>query len=304
MSFTVSWLTYLEPCKFSYYYLYCDLAPIKMYLFGILVFSIPSAYIAASIIRQQSKFTLKGSKSAPGISYIIVLLTKLILEFFGTYVFYYDYHSIDRDQYFKLSFVTIDLYIYALSQFFVCICKVILVFNAIGSKIIYYLAVAIQYFFLAAFLVRLFCVFIPLSDKAVQNIFDVGGVYVSIIIRLKFVIWALCMLILSICFVFSNITNYIPSYYRKPMKCIMFYFPLGVFAVSIAENIRAGFIFGISMVLVKQQWLNMFLTSVENYACNIAIVALVVVLSSQDWAEKHGDESAKVEHEIDLALEI
>lgn len=292
------YLSRIKPCSFSYYVLKCDQGPVIMVFILAIVLSLPFGYVAFSIMRAAS--FIRNKKYIPGLAYIISYLVYLYMIILARFFFYRDFHYLDYDLYFRLYFIGIDLYNYSSAHYFVAICKILCAFGTKGSKIMYYISIVLKYFLLGAFFFRLSLVYIPISEKFMKTIFIEAGSYVRFFEIIKKVIWCLSIIILSICFIFSSINQFIPLELRKKMKRALFCLPLGMIISIIATVIQESEIFYSSQIIVSQQYWYLLSFIIADYTCEICILYIISILSVNEWTNESEEHSS----DINLTLEI
>lgn len=292
--------TYIMPCKFAYYIFECDQAPIILMFAFTLLFSIPFGYISFSMMRSAS--FLKNNKYLPGLAFIISVTVYIYLEFLFLFAFYRDFHYLDVDLLYRTYFILFDMYNYALSHFFLTICKVIYLFNIPGSKFVYFVSSAVMYICLILFIFRVLVTYMPIPDKYFGIFFNESGSISIFLDVIKFGTLSACIIVLSICFVLSSIKSFLPTKLCAKMKWGIFIFSFSFIISIISEAFTKSIVFYLAQIDVKMQYWYLLAVFFKNYACSYGMLFVISILSISDWDPQKDERSSEINQSFELSL--
>lgn len=272
-----------------------DELPVKCLGFMSVVCNHKSSYVALALTFLLllpfaftiSKLWLSGrysfnSKFHPGISYSSSLIIFVIMLYYYYYCFFVRQHELTNDTFSRLVAVGSDFYLMSLSTYFISICEILTTMRIRSAKIIYYFSKILQYYFGLATVVKSIMVYLPLSNKVAIALFrDEGFYYKNIILIVEYLINVISFLILSWCFLFSNLKTYLSDRMKTGLHFCLFLFAFNFFIVV---NIR---VYGYSLYEgqffysdpAKYMYRLTFVTYTQRFLVDYVIIVIILILS-------------------------
>lgn len=166
----------------------------------------------------------------------------------------------------------------------------------------YALSLFMKYIELANFIFRLTFSFIPTSDKFYDIVYNQQGIIQEITYHLQDPIICISYIILSLCFIFTEIRNYVPINIRKPMHYIMFIFPLSYLILQFSKEVTKSALIGKYTYYSEKNGYILFGTMLfQNFVFDYVMLAVIVCLSYSSFDMK---ESVSTNDIIEQSLVI
>lgn len=216
----------IKNCKFVQVRV-CDHPGNMMYVALASISLLPFFYLPVKLIRD-SRFQF-NRQLIPTVFYCFVMCVSNIHYIIYNFTFSFIYHGTSINLNRKLLYMPMELELLSIIAYFKSIIEILQVFSVRHSNILFYIAIMIQFLCTFLFLFRIITSFIDLPSKFNNFIEQFQNQYYLYALIFEKGFLSFCFLILSICFIFSNIKNYLPVKTRIPMKVALFLYPLTVF---------------------------------------------------------------------------
>lgn len=169
----------------------------------------------------------------PGIFFCFALAYVCMKSSSKSFLFPFQYHKSDTNTYSKLSSLPSELGFLSRVYFFKSNLVVLTACDIKGAKFMNFITICFQYFLYGMIIFRIIVAYVDLPPSVAQFITYSNNIYSNIILYFEIVFNCFYFLILSICFVFSRVKDYLPVSMWKLMKIAIFLHPLSIFVTNI-----------------------------------------------------------------------
>lgn len=261
---------------------------------------LPFQYLAVKLIRP-FRLSLK-TKVIPGIFFCMAMTLNLTRFVIKNFTFTYNYHGYDNNTYNKLALLPTEIGLLSRIYYFKSIIVVMDVFDVPGSKLFSLVTNILKYLFLALLVIRIIFAYVEVSEKV--GLFFIGrnSFYNEFVIIFEQAFDTFCFVTLSVCFIFSNVKNYLPPKMKASLKITLFLYPCAIFVVNILTAVLDSYC-AIMWFEVKKEANNfVYILVYLTYKTFdfLVVLAMVWILSVQNY---HSEDIDKEKTVIDESLD-
>lgn len=232
-----------------------------------MILLLPFSYFSAVIIRRNGYHS--NGRNSPEVFCNLTFMAKFIFQFIGEF-FIKDH--IKRGTFMPLLETFLDIYLLGIIQYFLRLNSILQQFKIYGYKIINGFLKFLKYFFIGLFALKIILAYLGKSTKMSVIILDIF-------------LYILCFFMMSLCFIFTDIKEFIPTSIIKSVKIVLFFYPLTIFIAAVFVEISESFLVRRHKFLVY--YLNLFKDLFVFYV----LLAFVVILSGQGYKEEENEPS-------------
>ncbi|EAX88937.1 hypothetical protein TVAG_109120 [Trichomonas vaginalis G3] len=266
---------------------YCNHPSLYIYLALNILMLLPYFYCVATLFRKL-KFEVRN-KVMPGLFYTIATSIYNLASWFTDYALNYNFHGNDQDYFFKESFMWDDLSKLSKIMFLHQIALVMLAFENKFGKILKYFNYLMFFIFGFRFIGKFIIQFIPNAypyeiPVLKYVLYNLNPAYFSAIYTSLYI---LMVVILSFCFVFSKIKNYLPSGILHQIYLATYFLVFGLLSTEAIQGFRYGKLF----MKIRETDLSMYnyvrfiVSFYVKYCVDYPIFIIIWILSAPNYNE-------------------
>ena len=197
-----------------------------------IVLILPFYFYSAKMMRRL-KFQLRN-QFMPGLFYAFATGIYNVWYWYDQYVLFYDFHEEDDDFYNRSKGIWDEIAKLAFVMFLHQIATVLIAFNIKWAKYLKYFNII----FFLIYLLRCFGqIFYTISgktkNKIIQTLLHDSGIFYRLFYNF---LYLYSLVLLNICFVLSNIKDFIPKKFHIPIYLSIFFFVLGLLVTTGADT--------------------------------------------------------------------
>lgn len=245
--------------------------------------ALPFCFLAAKLIRRV-KFSFSMTV-VPGIFWCfayICLNANALIKFF-----IFDFNSHESDTFYKMRFLYSEFAFLAEICYFRYLIKILELFEVKGTNVMNFIAFFIHYLYSVLIIFRIILSYIDVHGIFQKFLNAFLGHYETFQEYFEYVFNSFCFLILSLCFIFSQVRDFIPFVLRKYMKYCIFAFALTQFTAQITQRIVFNKFF--ELLSTKSSMYRYVYNAIwlfYRYTDFLVILSIVWLLSIDDFATK------------------
>lgn len=265
-----------------------------------LILVIPFLHFATTLIRQRWKSNIN---LLPGIFFCLAAALNCVGSFIYEFTFSFNYHSNDANVFNRSYKFTTEIYFIALAFYFNSIINLIKIFEVAGVKIMVYIIYFFILFFSIALAFRILLIYVNFPENISEKFNAANSFYYQLTIYYENIILCFCFVILSIAFVLSNMSTFIPINMRKKVVILIFLYPISQYVGNILVSIKDDKIFTLwAGALPWRRYLQNFL-----FLCYklfdfyiLAFIVWIVSVSGLEAAHQYSDPGIQRPLEIEF----
>ena len=248
-------------------------------------------YFYSAIMIRRLRFQLRNH-FMPGLFYSFAIGIYLVWYWFDQYVFYYYIHHEVHDYFYYLRGIWEDLSRLAFIMFCNQIASVLLAFDIKFAKFLKYFNLIFFLIYLARLFGEFFFAINEKTNKKWRNspfFKDHGLIY-----ELQYgFLFTYASILLNICFVLSNVKDYLPKKSHTPIYVSIFAFISGIFVLSeLDAKYDSKIVFRIQFKsMSKLNYIKLIIQLIVNYSCDIPTLIIIWILSSNQFEEDEAQSS-------------
>lgn len=219
-------------CTFGFADNACNTTAFKVFFIISLLLHIPFFFVSVRVIRIFSLSQV--TKFAPGVLFCIAYASSSLNNIFPWFYPFDDHDQDYKSPYVKLSSIFVEIEAIGIISYINMISKIFVVFDIPIGKYINIYASTCHYIVLILMCVKIIFVYINFSNET-----DLTKVYLimeyadMIIAETNY---CLSIIALSMAFIFSNVRDFLPKKYIKPLKVIIFSLALNFFICTVIRE--------------------------------------------------------------------
>lgn len=267
--------------KCSFYIFFCDEAILAYIIIAGYLLILPFAYQIVKLLRRNPLD--KNSFSSPGIHFCGAKIIQSLSYIFSMLILRTIIPHQMGSTPARLHSTLFILNAYALAIYCSQISKILIAFNFRVGKVLYYITESIKYYFMLMISIGTVLTFIEFKSSKGQA---TSRLYQLIEFNryLQNFLYALSVLLLSIVFVFSNVTSFMPDYIRKRIVIVMFLFCflfiLGSCINDILDSLAFDYLMRTKGNIYK--WVYVIMAFFRYFLADLNLLAIINYLSITD----------------------